>query len=578
MRIYSVEEPMIDRQEARSDAQPALRLWPAVVILSLQLFTRFLLPVLAPETLQVAVIGGLLGGPLLAIWWLFFSRAPKRERLIALAVVPIALWAGFSLSDASIATGMQGMMFFIYTMPLISAAFVLWAVLSRRFAGAARLTTMVVAICLGSMGMTFVRSGGFSSALDSDMTWRWAATAEDKLVSATRNEPKTALTAEELSASPITWPGFRGQGRDGVVHGSHIATDWASAPPRTIWRRPIGPGWSSFAVRGKFLFTQEQRGEEELVSCYRLDSGQPVWHHGDMARFWEANAGAGPRGTPTLDGDEVYTLGATGLLNALRVADGSVIWSRDIAAETGAETPIWGFSASPLVLGDLVLAAAAGDLIACDRLTGAVRWKSARAGTGYSSPQMLTLAGVPQILQQSAEGVASFDPTSGQQLWRYDWEGYPIVQPQAFEGDLLLSVSQGSGLRRLSCKRDGENWTLQERWTSKAFKPYFNDFAIKDGHAYGFDGSVLACIDLASGERRWKGGRYGNGQMLLLADQALMLVLGEKGQLALVEAKPTGFKEVARAEALAGITWNHPVLVDGLLIVRNGKEMSAIQL
>lgn len=578
MRIYSVEEPMIDRQEARSDAQPTLRLWPAVVILALQFFTRFLLPVLAPETLQVAVIGGLLGGPLLAIWWLFFSRAPKRERLIALAVVPIALWAGFSLSDASIATGMQGMMFFIYTMPLISAAFVLWAVLSRRFAGAARLTTMIVAICLGSIGMTFVRSGGFSSALDSDMTWRWAATAEDKLVSATRNEPKMALTAEELSASPITWPGFRGQGRDGVVHGSHIGTDWASAPPRTLWRRPIGPGWSSFAVRGKFLFTQEQRGEEELVSCYRLDSGQPVWHHGDMARFWEANAGAGPRGTPTLDGDEVYTLGATGLLNALRVADGSVIWRRDIAAETGAETPIWGFSASPLVLGDLVLAAAAGDLIACDRLTGAVRWKSARAGTGYSSPQMLTLAGVPQILQQSAEGVASFDPTSGQQLWHYDWEGYPIVQPQAFEGDLLLSVSQGSGLRRLSCKREGENWTLQERWTSKAFKPYFNDFAIKDGHAYGFDGSVLACIDLASGERRWKGGRYGNGQMLLLADQALMLVLGEKGQLALVEAKPTGFKEVARAEALAGITWNHPVLVDGLLIVRNGKEMSAIQL
>ncbi len=569
---------MIEQLNSPVNAQPPLRLWPAVAILSLQWLMRFLVPPFVPSALPAAVIAALLGGPLLAIWWLFFSRAPKRERLFALVLVPLGLFGAFKLSDPSVATGMQGVMFFVYTMPLISAAFVAWAILSRRFAASNRLATMALAICIGSSVMTLFRSGGFSTALDSDFSWRWADTAEDKLVSATKAEPAQALTIAEMQAASISWPGFRGVGRDGIVHGSRIATDWNSAPPRTLWRRPIGPGWSSFAVRGKFLFTQEQRGEEELVSCYRLDSGQPVWRHSDPVRFWEANAGAGPRGTPSLDGDEIYSLGATGLLNALRVADGSVIWMRDIAAETGAETPIWGFSASPLVLGDLVLAAAAGDLIACDRTTGAVRWKSPSAGSGYSSPQIMTLAGVPQVLQQSAEGVASFDPANGQQLWRYNWEGYPIIQPQAFEGDLLLSVNQSSGLRRLSCKREGERWQVQERWTSKAFKPYFNDFSLAGGYAYGFDGSVLACIDLTRGERVWKGGRYGQGQMLLLADQALMLVLGEKGQLALVEAKPTGFKEVARAEVLKGITWNHPVLVDGILLVRNGKEMSAIQL
>ncbi len=570
---------MIDRPASpHPDQAHPLRLWPAVVIVGLQLFLRFLLPRLAPSTLPVGVMAGLAGALLVALWWLFFSRAPRRERLVSLVLVPLALFAAFKLSDPSIATGMQGLMFFVYTMPILSAAFVAWALLSRMFSESTRWASMAATVVLASSAMTVVRSGGFSTALDSDFSWRWARTAEDRLVSATSGEAETAPTAAEFTATTISWPGFRGVDRDGVVHGSQIATNWSAAPPRTLWRRAVGPGWSSFAVRGPFFYTQEQRGEEELVSCYRLDSGAPVWHHADPVRFWEANAGAGPRGTPSLDGDEIYSLGATGLLNALHARDGSLIWSRDIAAETGAELPTWGFSASPLVVGDLVLAAAAGDLIACDRASGAVRWKGPKAGTGYSSPQLLTFDGVPQILQQSADGAVSFDPNTGQQLWRYDWEGYPIVQPQASEGDLLLSASQGSGLRRLSCKRKGDSWQLTERYTSKNLKPYFNDFSILDRNAYGFDGSVLACIDLATGERVWKGGRYGNGQMLLLADQALMLVLGEKGQLALVEAKPTGFKEVAKAEALAGITWNHPVLVDGVLLVRNGKEMSAIQL
>jgi hypothetical protein len=153
------------------------------------------------------------------------------------------------------------------------------------------------------------------------------------------------------------------------------------------------------------------------------------------------------------------------------------------------------------------------------------------------------------------------------------------VQPALTEeGDVLISVSDSSGTRRLGVTHGSAGWTVQERWTSLGLKPYFNDFVVHKGHAFGFDGSILACIDLKDGKRVWKGGRYGNGQMLLLADQDLLLLTSEEGELALVRATPDGFTEVARFPALEGKTWNHPVLVGDVLLVRNGEQMAAFRL
>jgi outer membrane protein assembly factor BamB len=311
-----------------------------------------------------------------------------------------------------------------------------------------------------------------------------------------------------------------------------------------------------------------------------VSTGEPVWRHEDGTRFWEANAGAGPRATPTLAGDRVYAFGATGRLNALRLADGSSIWTRDVATDTGIEPPMWGFSSSPLVVDGVVVVAAVGKLAAYDAGSGAPRWYGPDGGDGYSSPQLVVVDGVPQLLLMSLAGAVGVSPGDGTLLWEYDWPGSTrIVQPgRTADGDLLFSRGVSTGMRRVRLARGGEGWRIEERWTSTGLKPYYSDFVVHEGHAYGFDGNLLAAIDVETGERVWKGGRYGGGQLVLLPEQDLLLVVSERGELALVRAVPGAFEEVARIAALEGKTWNHPVVVGDLLLVRNSEEMAAFRL
>jgi outer membrane protein assembly factor BamB len=378
------------------------------------------------------------------------------------------------------------------------------------------------------------------------------------------------------------WPGFRGPNRDSILRGVQIAADWTTSPPKQIWRRPIGPGWSSFAVDGNIIYTQEQRGADEMVAAYKLSTGEPVWRHRDRARFWESNGGPGPRGTPTLHNDRVYTMGATGVVNALDARTGAVVWSRNGEADTGATLPEWGFSSSPLVINDLVIVATSGRLVAYEIATGKPRWTEKSKGGSYSSPQLMTIDGVTQVVLLNGGGASSFAPDTGKMLWGYDWTGAAIVQPAVIaHGEMLISTADmmgGLGTRRIAVAQSDGAWKVDERWTSNGLKPYYNDYVIHKGHAYGFDGSILASIDLEDGKRKWKGGRYGNGQLILLADQDLLLVLSEEGELALVKATPDQFTEIARFKAIEGKTWNHPVLVRDILLVRNGEEMAAFRL
>jgi outer membrane protein assembly factor BamB len=262
---------------------------------------------------------------------------------------------------------------------------------------------------------------------------------------------------------------------------------------------------------------------------------------------------------------------------------GAVVWSRNAPTDVKAKTPIWGFSSSPLVVGDVVVVAAGGKLAAYDLATGAPRWTGGGGGLSYSSPHLVTIDGVEQVVFMSGPGTSGFAPATGQVLWEYAWSGGAIVQPAlTADGDILVntvSMNGGLGLRRISIAHESKGWTASERWTSNGLKPYFNDFVVHKGHAYGFDGNILSSINLDDGVRKWKGGRYGNGQLLLLADQDLLLVLSEEGDLALVNATPDEFTEVARfPEALEGKTWNHPVVVRDVLLVRNDHEMAAFRL
>jgi outer membrane protein assembly factor BamB len=259
-----------------------------------------------------------------------------------------------------------------------------------------------------------------------------------------------------------------------------------------------------------------------------------------------------------------------------------VFWSRNAATDTGRPLPGWGFSSSPLVIDDVVIVAAAGTLAGYDTASGKPRWTGPSYGGSYSSPHRAVIDGVVQVLLLGGPGAISLDPVSGTLLWRHEWESGAIVQPAvtAVGGILINTITAmgGIGIRRLAVTREGAGWKVEERWTSNGLKPYFNDFVVHGTHAYGFDGSILSCIDLTDGKRAWKGGRYGNGQLILLADQDLLLVISEEGELALVRAAPNGFTELARFQALDGKTWNHPVLVGDTLLVRNGEEVAAFRM
>jgi outer membrane protein assembly factor BamB len=594
--------------------QKPLRLWPGIVIAALIVAIGYVTPIVLPDQATLMFFAPALGAILILLWWLVFSRARWYERIGAVAVIAAAAIVQKYVVHPSIAGGAMGMMSYILAVPTLCLALVVGAWASRDLAPARRCGAMAAVVVLGCLPWMVLRTGGISGTGKSDFHWRWTPTPEETLL-ARADDPPAAPTAaapappvpaaeaaktmagdapvhaaEPATAAATTvkreaeWPGFRGRDRNSVVHGVEVATDWSATPPAEMWRRPVGPGWSSFAVSGDLLYTQEQRGQEEVVSCYRVSTGQTVWRHRDATRFWESNGGAGPRSTPTLDNGRVYAFGATGILNTLDAISGSVIWSRNVSADAKVKVPMWGFSSSPLIVDDVVIVAASGKLAAYDVGTGNPRWVGAGGrGGSYSSPQRATIDGVAQVVMLTASGATAVSPSDGKVLWTHDYPGdVTIVQPAVLgDGDVLITTSVstgGVGIRRLAVTHDRGGWKAVSRWESNGLKPYFNDFVVRDGYAYGFDGSILSCIDLKDGSRKWKGGRYGNGQLVLLSEQGLLLVTSEDGEAALVKASPDQFTEVTRFTVLEGKTWNHPVVVRGVLLVRNDHEMAAFRL
>ena len=602
-----------------SERKP-LRLWPLGVIAALAVAS-----VIAPMVIELELPGGVMltavvSGLLIALWWLLASRARWMERIAVAVLMAIGVIVTSLAVHISILGGAQGYLAYILGFASFAIAIGVWASTANRLTGGARyLALLAVFAIVGAAPLLAIRTEGVMGASGFVFHWRWTPTPEDLLLAKGEDAPKllpvetpaaapietpttsapkipTAASPTEAPqapqapkapeapkpAEPAEWPGFRGPNRDGVAHVALIKTEWSQTPPVQMWRRAVGPGWSSFSVSGDLLYTQEQRGNDEIVSCYRVSTGEPVWRHRDPIRFYESNGGAGPRATPTIYGNRVFAMGATAMLNALDARTGKVIWSRKAADDAKRAIPMWGISSSPLIVDDVVIVAPNGTLVAYDINTGDQRWIGPQHSGSYSSPQLMTFDGVAQVVILSSPGVVSVNPADGKQLWEHKWEGGAIVQPgQTEDGDILINAmaaTGGLGTRRLSVKKDDAGWKAEERWTSNGLKPYFNDFVVHKGHAYGFDGSILSAIDLTDGKRKWKGGRYGNGQMVLLADQDLLLVISEEGELVLVSATPDQFKEIARLPIFNAKTWNHPVVVRDVLLLRNGEEMAAFKL
>ncbi len=566
-----------------------LRIWPGVFLFALLVGAR-LSPYMAQEMsfglFMFAMNAPLVAGLVILLWWMFGSRAAGRERWLGpLAVVLIAALC-YALLDPSL----KGMGFFFYVVPTGMAALSLMLICLSRLPTNIRLVGALAAAVCGFMGWDVVRNEGVWGDFKTSMQWRWKPTAEELfLASLDQREASSAQQTDDAvsidEATIPAWPEFRGPQRDSVVPGVVIEADWEKHPPKELWRRKVGPGWSSFSVAGRSLFTQEQRGDAEAVVCYDADTGSERWIHTSPARFWESVAGAGPRATPTLKDGKLYAVGATGLVHCLNPSNGAVIWERDLVKDAAREPLTWGFSSSPLVVGDAVIVYAGGaedkGVFAYDIKSGEPRWSVPAGDHSYSSPHRAKIAGQDYVLMLTNTGLTAIDPRDGKNAWSYDWkfEGYRCVQPLLVDDSgILIGTGMGTGTRRVDVTLTSGSPQISDRWTSLEMKPDFNDYVAHKGFLYGFDHNIFACIDLETGKRTWKKGRYGNGQALLLPEADQLLVLAESGDVVLLRADPKSLDELARTKVLNNKTWNHPVLVGDRLYVRNGEEAVCLQL
>jgi outer membrane protein assembly factor BamB len=569
------------------------RLWPGVLIVASYwawfILLNEILDLVISAGFMLTALGVLVSLVLFFLWWLAASRVPIADRFLALAVgiggaVVTALVSSQTL-------GATGALFF--GLPAMITVWIAILVLSGRMAWPSRRLGLLLAILAVWGGVSLTRIDGVEGklSLTKGVHFRWTPTSEQEYL-AERNAkaPVNAAAASETPAEPLVlaagdWPGFRGPDSLGQQEHPPIATNWNEAPPKLAWKRRIGPAWSSFVVIGDKLFTQEQRGDDEATVCLDADTGEELWAHIDKARFWDGQAGAGPRATPTFHEGRLYTFGATGLLDCLDAASGKLLWQRDVVADTKASLPIWGFSSSPLIASGVAIVYAGGPvdqgLVAYDSNIGEPAWHAASGPISYSSAQEITVDSQKQVVLLSDTGVVAVDPANGKTLWNYEaisngiWR---VVQPRQFNDGQVLVGSEDLGLRLLNIARDGDAWKVTEQWNTKTMRPAFNDYVIAGDVAYGFDKGMFCATDLASGKRLWKGGRYGFGQVLLLNPQKLLVVLSEQGEVVLLTANPSKLEELGRFPAITGKTWNHPVVVRNRLYVRNDTEMAAFDL
>ena len=436
----------------------------------------------------------------------------------------------------------------------------------------------------GFAASILLRTEGMSGNYVFDLRWRWSPTPEASMLAAGKTPSSAGATRpadadiEQALAHP-EWPAFRGSDRAARSRGPEIATNWSVHPPRQLWRIPVGPAWSSFAVAGPLLFTQEQRGPMEAVVCYEAETGREVWSQGVETRFDEPLGGPGPRATPTLAAGGLYATGATGRFLRLNPATGAVVWEQDLKAVAGCEVPMWGFAASPLVAGSLVIVYAGGPgdkgVLAFEAASGVLRWSAATGNHAYSSPQLSPIAGEELVLMLANDGLRCLDPATGRERLNHEWKfmSYRVLQPHVIgEDTILLPTGINVGTRAIRVTRNAGQLVAEALWTSRNLKPDFTDVVAHRGYVYGIDGGIFTCVDLKTGGRQWKEGRYGKGQVLLLERSNLLLVAAENGQVVLLRADPNAHAEVASFKALEGKTWNHPVVVGDRLYVRNAQE------
>lgn len=409
-------------------------------------------------------------------------------------------------------------------------------------------------------------------------------------------ENKRSSGIDLATETPDDFPEFLGPGRRLAVEHLRIDPDWQSRPPELVWKQPIGAGWSGFAVRNGYAITMEQRGDQELVTCYEVETGESCWTWAYPTSFRSTIAGDGSRATPSIVDGKVYTLGVHGKIAALDGATGEPIWQRDLDEELGIvdqrlKVFPYGRSNSPLVVDNLMIVPFGGSpdngyvsLLAVDRHTGETVWQGGDQQISCASPAVATVAGKRQILSSDSGRVAGYDLATGEVLWSHPWPGKVeadcnVSQPVPIGNDrVFISKGYGLGSALLRITSDGSGFGVEELWHfPRSLRTKFTNIAVYEGHAYGLSDGILEAVELDSGQRAWKKGRYRHGQILRIANH--LIVLSESGEVFLVDATPEAANQVlGQFQAIEGKTWNNIAIYGEYLLVRNGQEAACYRL
>lgn len=518
------------------------------------------------------------------IWGFTRRHFSFLQRLFAFSIIVGTAAAAGTLAHESTGIPMMVMM----GMPITLTLGILWLWATRKTSFRTEITGIAVASIAIFGTLALLRWDGMDGRQRPVFSWRWNPSSEEQF----QRQGATQIVVSSEDQKPLEesagdWSSFRGGDHESIVNDVELA-DWAKSPPKEIWRKRVGPGWSSIIAVGDFLFTQEQRGNQEAVVCYEAKSGDEVWVNSPTEvhdRFEEHLSGTGPRATPTFHENRIYAFGAKGQLTCLNATTGQPVWTQSLFSLTNRKAPQWGSASSPLVVDDKVVVFVGAEngkaLLAFDRTTGEQRWQAPGGATSYSSPQVMTICGQRMIIMHDDQGLNGVAIDDGKVLWKHESPHaasfQPMIQPHLLADDRLL-VNWDSGMICLKLQRSDDQWKIEEQWSSNRLKPSFNDFVVYENHIYGLDDGIFCCFDVENHQRVWKRGRYGFGQLLLLPKMKEVLVLTETGDVVRVALDPKELREIGRFKAIEGKTWNHPLLAHDRLVVRNGEEIACFDL
>jgi len=503
------------------------------------------------------------------------AKGPRWKLLLWSQLIFVLLWFGLRNIPGLEEKGAVGAVDLLMVLLVIAVAMI-WLLFLSRLKWRARL--IGAGVVLGLFG-GLVKIDGHTGSFFPQFSWRWSKDPATEIPEMTGKmaEEGTVIETEGLE----NFPRLLGSEMKNWVSDELLPDGWYQSEPKELWRAKLGEGWSGFSVAGAYAFTMEQLGTNETTICYELRTGKPVWAHEEDVRFEESMGDDGPRSTPTIIDGKVFSFGATGILNCLDARTGKVIWGKNVLKEVGQSVPTWAKSCSPLVVDGKVIVTlgseAEKNLAAWDVASGDMVWRSGDYKSSYASPVVATLAGRRQIVAVQQDAVCGYDVASGEELW-----SFPIGNPQSncasplvVEDTVITSSGYGYGTHRIEISAVDDGFEATELWFSKKLKAKFADMVVNEGYLYGLNDGRLVCLELKSGDLKWRGSNYGHGQILGVGKH--MILQGERGSVFFLEMTPEGEKVIQEIEALDHRTWNHPALAGRILLIRNDREAIAFE-